>query len=149
MNEGESRAREYVEEPDSYMDVADLLGCGTACRGDSGTVRVHERHSEESPPRFPEDSIRHGIPAAGKVGPGRGAGPPDRAHEHHREQPGWPLGRRRYRWRDRLDRGFWVCGYRERLARYAPSPLSNRNRFHPIHLRRNWPAVGRRPTEVG
>src|ERR1051326_8854978 len=44
MNEGESRAREYVEEPDSYMDVADLLGCGTACRGDSGTVRVHERH---------------------------------------------------------------------------------------------------------
>src|SRR5947209_19836649 len=110
------------------MGFADPLGCGTACSGDSGTVRVHEGHSDESPPRFPEDSIRDGIPAASKVGRSRGAGPPDRAHEHLREQPGGALDRRRYRWRDRVDGGFWVCGYRERLARYAvtgfePEPL--------------------------
>ena len=29
------------------------------------------------------------------------------------------------------------------------SPVSNRNRFHRTHLGCNWPAVGRRPVEVG
>ena|SRR5947209_20184205 len=31
----------------------------------------------------------------------------------------------------------------------TPSPVSNRNRFHRTHLGCNWPAVGRRPIEVG
>ncbi len=51
--------------------------------------------------------------------------------------------------RTSISEKFWVCGYRERLARYARSPVSNRNCFHRTHLGCNWPALGRRPVEVG
>src|SRR5215813_11755742 len=57
------------------------------------------------------------------------------------------LDRRRYRRRDRVDGGVWVCGYREALARDSQSPLSNGNRFHRIHIGCHWPAVGRGPVE--
>src|ERR1044071_8742270 len=39
---------------------------------------------------------------------------------------GGALDRRRRRWRDPVDGGFRVRGSRERLARYAQSPVSNR-----------------------
>src|SRR5436190_1921367 len=129
------------------MGFADPLGCGAVNTWNSWTLRLHARHSDESPPRFPEDSIRDGIPAASRVGRSRRAGPPDRAYEHVRKQPGWALHRSRHRWQNRVDGGFWDGRSRERLTRDAKPPLSNRNRFHRTYLSGNWPAVGRRSVE--
>jgi hypothetical protein len=119
---GEPR-KKYVEEPDAYMVFADPLGCGTACGGDSGTVRVHEGHSDESPPRFPGDSIRDGIPAASKVGRSRGAGPPDRAHEHLRAAIGLLLDEGRLNLDDEIQK--YVPGELRQRCRCRRAPYLN------------------------